>query len=58
MLGISTRTIGRWRADPDAGDRRCGSHHWPANALSSVEEAQVLTVLTSSGLVRAQLPNQ
>jgi transposase InsO family protein len=48
MLGISARTIERWRADPEAGDRRCGAHHRPSNALSAAEEALIVTVLTSS----------
>jgi transposase len=48
VLGISARTIERWRADPEAGDRRCGPRRRPSNALSPAEEAQVVTVLTSS----------
>ena len=48
LLGISARTIERWRAEPEVGDRRCGPRRRPANALSSAEEAQVVTVLTSS----------
>jgi len=61
MLGISARTIERWRADPEAGDRRCGPHRRPSNALSPAEEAQVVTVLTSSryaGLSPKQLVPQ
>jgi len=46
LLGISARTVGRWRADPEIGDRRCGPQHRPSNALAPVEEAQVVTVLT------------
>jgi putative transposase len=48
VLGISARTIERWRAEPEIGDRRCGPQRRPSNALSSVEEAQVVAVLTSS----------
>ena len=48
LVGISARTIDRWRADPEAADRRCGPHRRPRNALSAAEEAQVVTVLTSS----------
>ena len=48
VLGISARTIERWRVDPEAGDRRCGPQRRPSNALSPAEEAQVVTVLTSS----------
>jgi hypothetical protein len=48
LLGISARTVERWRADPEAGDRRCGPHRRASNALSPAEEAQVVSVLTSS----------
>jgi len=48
MLGISARTIERWRAEPQIGDRRYGPHRRPRNALSPAEEAQIVTVLTSS----------
>jgi len=45
-LGLSARTIERWRADvtPDA---RHGPYRRPAHALTSRERAAVLTVLTS-----------
>lgn len=61
LVGISARTIDRWRAKPDVGDRRCGPHRRPHNALSAAEEAQVVTVLTSSryaGLSPKQLVPQ
>lgn len=61
VLGISARTIERWRADPEANDRRCGPHRRPSNALSPAEEAQIVTVLTSSryaGLSPKQLVPQ
>jgi len=61
LLGISARTVGRWRADPEIGDRRCGPQHRPSNALAPAEEAQVVTVLTSSryaGLSPKQLVPQ
>jgi putative transposase len=61
MVGISARTIERWRADHEAGDRRCGPHRRPSNALSPAEEARVVTVLTSSryaGLSPKQLVPQ
>ena len=48
MLGISARTIERWRAEPDIGDRCCGPQRRPSNALTPAEEAQVVTVLTSA----------
>jgi putative transposase len=61
LLGISARTLERWRADPEASDRRCGPQRRPSNALSPAEEAQVVTVLTSSryaGLSPKQLVPQ
>jgi hypothetical protein len=61
VIGISARTIERWRADPQASDRRCGPQHRPGNALSRAEEAQVVAVLTSSryaGLSPKQLVPQ
>lgn len=61
VLGISARTIERWCADPETGDRRCGPQRRPSNALSPAEEAQIVTVLTSSryaGLSPKQLVPQ
>ena len=48
MVGISARTIERWRDHPEGEDARHGPHHRPHNALSPAEEAQVMSVLTSS----------
>lgn len=48
LVGISPRTVERWRARPDGDDGRCGPRHRPSNALSVSEEAQVLSMLTSS----------
>jgi len=48
VLGLSARTIERWRLDPETGDRRDGPHARASNALSPAEEAQVVIVLTSS----------
>lgn len=61
VVGISARTVDRWRTEPGTGDRRCGPHCTPSNALSPAEEAQVVTVLTSSryaGLSPKQLVPQ
>jgi putative transposase len=61
VTGISARTIERWRAEPGVEDRRRGPHRRPRNALSAVEEAQVVSVLTSSryaGLSPKQLVPQ
>jgi putative transposase len=48
IVGISARTVERWRGDPQGEDARHGPHHRPQNALSPAEESQVLSVLTSS----------
>jgi len=61
VVGISARTIQRWRKQPDGDDGRCGPHHRPHNALSPLEERQVVNVLTSSryaGLSPKQLVPQ
>lgn len=47
-LGISVRTVERWRRQPDSEDLRRGPRRRPHNALSPAEEAQVVTVLTSA----------
>ena len=47
-VGRSARTIERWRRTPGGEDRRCGPRRQPHNALSPVEEEQVVAVLTSS----------
>jgi putative transposase len=44
-VGLSARTIERWRSRPDGDDRRSGPHRRPANALSPIEEAQIVSVL-------------
>lgn len=48
VIGISARTIERWRARPDLDDRRSGPRRRPRNALTCTEEAQVLAVMTST----------
>jgi len=48
IVGLSVRTIQRWKRAPEVDDRRCGPRHRPGNALSAREEAQVLTLLTST----------
>jgi putative transposase len=47
VLGLSARTIQRWKRAPEADDRRCGPRHRPGNALSVGERAQVVSLLTS-----------
>jgi transposase InsO family protein len=51
MLGISSRTVERWRSMPARGDQRCGPRRQPSNALSSSEKAKVVAVLTSPDCV-------
>jgi len=47
VLGISVRTVERWRRTPDGTDQRLGPFTRPANALSDEEEAQLVAVMTS-----------
>jgi transposase InsO family protein len=47
LVGLSARTLQRWRKQPGGDDRREGPRHTPANALSPQETAQVLSVMTS-----------
>ena len=48
VIGISARTIERWRNRPGIDDGRCGPRRRPRNALSSAEEAHLVTVMTSA----------
>ena len=48
LVGVSARTIERWRARPQGDDRRRGPHHRAGNALSAVEELQIVSVLRSA----------
>lgn len=45
LLGLSVRTVERWRLDPAGDDERRGPKRRPTNALSPLEEARVRTVL-------------
>ncbi|QDG50121.1 IS3 family transposase [Persicimonas caeni] len=45
-LGISERTIQRWRKDPQAEDARQGPHSRCAHALTDEERAQVVAIAT------------
>lgn len=61
VVGISARTIERWRHAPQAGDGRCGPQRRPNNSLTPTEEAQLISVLTSrryAGLSPKQLVPQ
>jgi transposase InsO family protein len=43
-LGLSARTVQRWRQPQTAEDRRCGPRTRPANRLSEAERQRILTV--------------
>jgi transposase InsO family protein len=47
LVGLSARTVERWRVGPDA-DARHGPHHRPANQLTPGERATILAVVTSA----------
>jgi putative transposase len=47
VLGLSLRTVERWRRDPEADDGRRGPRTRPANALTTDDEARVIALLTS-----------
>jgi putative transposase len=48
LVGVSARTIQRWKRHPNLDDRRCGPRHRPHNALTTREETQVLALMTSA----------
>lgn len=61
VVGVSARTIERWRGRPGGDDRRLGPQRRAANALTPLEEARVLAVMTSpryAGLSPKQLVPQ
>jgi putative transposase len=47
LVGLSARTVERWRERPDAEDGRHGPQRRPGNALSPLEQARVVAVMTS-----------
>lgn len=48
VVGLSVRTVQRWRREDDAGeDRRRGPNTVPGNKLTEHEEKQLLALLTS-----------
>jgi putative transposase len=58
MIGLSARTLQRWRLRPDGDDLRHGPVRKPANALTAEERAQVVAVMASprfAGLSPKQL---
>lgn len=46
-IGLSVRTLQRWKREGVGDDRRAGPRRRPDNALSDVEQAQVLAVVNS-----------
>jgi putative transposase len=47
VVGLSVRTVERWRAGADV-DARHGPHHVPANALTRAERGGILRVVNST----------
>ena len=47
VIGISQRTVQRWRAHPGEDDHRCGPRYRPSNALTTMERSRVLAVMSS-----------
>jgi len=47
FLGLSVRTVQRWRKDPGGSDNRKGPHSAPANKLSKEEEDQLLATVNA-----------
>ena len=61
IVGITARTVERWSERPDGEDRRAGPHRTSPNALSPMDQAQLVAVMTSSryaGLSPKQLVPQ
>jgi transposase InsO family protein len=48
LVGLSARTVQRWKSRPDGDDLRKGPSSRPANALTPDEIAQVIAVMTCS----------
>jgi putative transposase len=46
LVGISARTVERWRVRPDGEDRRYGPQRRPGNALSASERAKVTQLMS------------
>jgi len=47
VVGLSVRTLQRWRLNEAGEDMRMGPKQRPGNALTSIEEAEVLRVINS-----------
>ncbi len=46
-LGLTERTVQRWRKPETAEDHRCGPRHTPSNRLSQSERERVLAIANS-----------
>lgn len=57
VVGLSVRTVQRWRKQPGRADGRCGPRRKPTNALSAAERRHVLSVANSREF-RDQSPKQ
>ncbi len=61
VVGLSTRTVERWRLSPERDDQRRGPTRAPGNALTSAEQTQILAVMGSlryAGVTPKQLVPQ
>jgi len=48
-IGLSARTVARWRKNPDGGsDRRAGPKTTPAHALTPKERSRIVAIATSA----------
>jgi transposase InsO family protein len=56
-LGVSQRTVQRWRKHPQRADGRCGPRAKPRNALSAAERNNVLRIANSPEF-RDRSPNE
>jgi putative transposase len=45
LVGLSKRTVERWRLDPDGSDKRRGPRHRPGSGLKPREQAKVIAVM-------------
>ncbi len=57
ILGLDTRTVQRWRKNPDGDDARRGPPQRPANALTPEEEQEIVDLLVSPEFVQLS-PNE
>lgn len=51
VVGIDERTVQRWRARPDGVDQRRGPTVRPSNTLTTEEESEILSLVTSKEFV-------